>query len=81
MNSSPILVDYDGMYVPALNGKSSSEIGQPELSEPETECPAILARTCSRQLLGWVIAVSLLAISVDPKLWHTFKGGDDCFLP
>lgn len=78
VNSSPILVDYDGMYVPALNGKSSSEIGQPNYQNPRRS-----ARDFGPYLdnfSGWVIAVSLLAISVDPKLWHTFKGGDDCLL-
>jgi len=78
VNSSPILVDYDGMYVPALNGKASSEVGQPNYQNPRRS-----ARDFGPYLdnfSGWVIAVSLLAISVDPKLWHKFKGGDDCLL-
>ena len=78
VNSSPILVDYDGMYVPALNGKLSSEVGQPNYQNPRRS-----ARDFGPYLdnfSGWVIAVSLLAISNDPKLWHTFKGGDDCLL-
>jgi hypothetical protein len=78
LNSSPILVDYDGMYVPALNGKASSEVGQPNYQNPRRS-----ARDFGPYLdnfSGWVIAVSLLAISVDPKLWDTFKGGDDCLL-
>jgi len=78
VNSSPILVDYDGMYVPTLNGRASSEVGQPNYQNPRRS-----ARDFGPYLdnfSGWVIAVSLLAISVDPKLWHTFKGGDDCLL-
>jgi len=78
VNSSPILVDYDGMYVPALNGKASSEVGQPNYQNPRRG-----ARDFGPYLdnfSGWVIAVALLAITVDPKLWLTFKGGDDCLL-
>lgn len=79
VNSSPKLVDYDGMYVPALNGMISSEVGLPNYQSPKRT-----ARDFGPYLdnfSGWVIAVSLLALSVDPKLWQTFKGGvDDCLL-
>lgn len=77
-NSSPVLVDYDGMYVPALSGKTSSEVGQANYQNPRRS-----ARDFGPYLdnfSGWVIAVSLFALAVDPKLWHNFKGGDDCLL-
>jgi hypothetical protein len=78
INSSPKLVDYDGMYVPALSGKLSNELGQPNYQHPrraESEFGPNLDNFSS-----WVILVSLVALSVDPKLWQTFKGGDDCLL-
>lgn len=77
-NSAPVLVDYDGMYVPALSGKTSSEVGQVNYQNPRRS-----ARDFGPYLdnfSGWVIAVSLFALAVDPNLWHNFKGGDDCLL-
>jgi hypothetical protein len=78
VNSTPRLVDYDGMYVPALSGRTSAELGQPNYQNPR--------RTASDfgpyldNFSGWVIVLSLFALTVDPKLWQTFKGGDDCLL-
>ena len=78
VNGAPKLVDYDGMYVPALSGRVSNEIGQPNYQHPN--------RTASDfgpyldNFSGWVIQLSLVALSIDPKLWQTFKGGDDCLL-
>src|SRR5438445_2803652 len=34
VNGAPKLVDYDGMYVPALSGRVSNEIGQPNYQHP-----------------------------------------------
>jgi serine/threonine protein kinase len=79
VNSSPKLVDYDGMYVPALNGRASSEVGLPNYQSPK-RTPRDFGPYIDN-FSAWVIAVSLLALTVDPKLWQTFKGGvDDCLL-
>jgi len=78
VNSSPKLVDYDGMYVPSLNGKTSSEVGQPNYQNPRRTAHDF--GPYLDNFSGWVIAVSLLALSTDPKLWQTFKGGEDCLL-
>ncbi len=72
------LVDYDGMFVPALAGRETHEIGHRNYQHP--------ART--RQHFGpqldhfsaWVVYVSLLALSADPGLWQQFHGGDECLL-
>lgn len=78
VNSNLKLVDYDGMFVPALSGKLSTELGQPNYQHPhrtETDFGPYLDN-----FSGWVIYVSLVALSIYPSLWQTFRGGDDCLL-
>lgn len=72
------LVDYDGMFVPILRGQVSHEIGQPNYQHPNrTEIDFGLYID---NFSGWVIYVSLVALSIDPSLWARTKAGDDCFL-
>ncbi|MGA2387659.1 MAG: hypothetical protein ABSF97_01785 [Candidatus Sulfotelmatobacter sp.] len=78
IDSAPKLVDYDGMYVPALSGRLSSEVGQPNYQNPRRSAHDF--GPYLDNFSGWVIVLSLLALIVDPKLWQTFKGGDDCLL-
>jgi hypothetical protein len=78
VNSALKLVDYDGMFVPALAGKRSTELGQRNYQHPgrtEVDFGPYLDN-----FSGWVIYVSLVALSVYPNLWQTFGGGDDCLL-
>lgn len=78
VNSALKLVDYDGMFVPTLAGKRSSELGQPNYQHPrrtENDFGPYLDNFSS-----WVIYVSLVALSIYPNLWQTFRGGDDCLL-
>ncbi len=66
------LVDYDGMYVPGLDGMLSNEIGHPNYQHPirsEKDFGPYLDRFSE-----WIIYLSLKAISLDPSLWMTFKG-------
>jgi hypothetical protein len=78
VNSALKLVDYDGMFVPTLSGKRSTELGQPNYQHPRrTEIdfgPEL------DSFSGWVIYVSLVALSIYPNLWQAFRGGDDCLL-
>ena len=72
------LVDYDGMFVPALQGKVSDEIGHPNYQHPNrTENDFGLYID---NFSAWVIYVSLVAVSIDPSLWARTKAGDECFL-
>jgi len=70
-DGKPKLIDYDGMYVPALKGKVTHEIGQSNYQ---------LQRSKSDFGLGldnfsvWVIYLSLRALSVRPSLWKQFQG-------
>ncbi|MEJ5378524.1 MAG: hypothetical protein WHX93_18290 [bacterium] len=72
------LVDYDGMYVPALLGEGSHEVGHRNYQHPlRTEAdfgPHL------DNFSAWVVYVSLIALAVDPGLWRRFSGGDECLL-
>lgn len=72
------LVDYDGMYVPALAGRISRELGHRNFQHPRRS-----QRDFGPWLdhfSAWVVYVSLLALAADPGLWQRFKGGDECLL-
>lgn len=72
------LVDYDGMYVPALAGRASHELGHPNYQHP--------ARTgtdfgpATDRFSTWVVYLSLLAVGREPNLWSELNGGDECLL-
>ncbi len=72
------LIDYDGMFVPALNGRFSNEVGHRNYQHPQrTEFdfgPTI------DNFSAWVIYVSLIALSIDSGLWTQMKAGDECLL-
>ncbi|MDE6824316.1 MAG: leucine-rich repeat protein [Duncaniella sp.] len=66
-DGSLVLVDYDGMFVPAMKGEPAREAGSPDYRHPE--------RT-DRDFNGGiddfsiaVIALSLRAIALKPELW------------
>ncbi len=69
------LVDYDGMYVPGLNGMLSNEIGHPNYQHPirsEKDFGPYLDRFSE-----WIIYLSLKALSQNPSLWANLNGGDE----
>lgn len=62
------LVDYDGMYVPALDGLAGTERGHRNYQSPlrgNDDFGADLDR-----FSAWVIFLSLKAIAADPVLWN-----------
>ncbi|WP_234341591.1 hypothetical protein [Streptomyces sp. NRRL S-646] len=62
------LVDYDGMYVPALAGMGGTERGHRNYQSPmrgNDDFGAALDR-----FSAWVIYLSLKAIAADPALWN-----------
>jgi|SRR5579871_112704 len=72
------LVDYDGMYVPALEGSRGLEIGHRNYQHPqrtELDFGAYLDN-----FSAWLIYASLVALAVQPSLWGQLKGGDECLL-
>ncbi|WP_308637342.1 RIO1 family regulatory kinase/ATPase domain-containing protein [Paenibacillus silvisoli] len=73
-NDEIILIDYDGMYVPALQGMTSNELGHRNYQHPgRTEAhfgPYI------DYFSEWVIWISLAAVCADPSLWHSLGAGE-----
>ncbi|HEX2040832.1 MAG TPA: hypothetical protein VHF47_13995 [Acidimicrobiales bacterium] len=72
------LVDYDGMWVPELDGRPSNELGHRNYAHPQRTRddygPYLDA------FPSWVVYVSLAALSIDPLLWGRLDGGDECLL-
>ncbi len=72
------LVDYDALYVPALDGWQSPEVGHPNFQHPlrseRNFDPNI------DNFSAWLIHLSLLALSIDPELYRLAEGGDDSIL-
>lgn len=69
------LIDYDGMFVPALAGKTSHEVGHRNYQHPgrrETDFGSHLDN-----FSGWMIYLTLVALSVDPGLWGRFGRGEE----
>lgn len=72
------LVDYDGMFVPALSGAPAIEAGHPNYQHPgRANLPF---GPDLDNFSAWSIYVSLIALSIDPSLWSRLKAGDDCLL-
>ncbi|HEX6508624.1 MAG TPA: hypothetical protein VF221_13425, partial [Chloroflexota bacterium] len=72
------LVDYDCMFVPALRGKSSHELGHQNFQHPGRS-PSDFGPHLDR-FSAWVIYLSLHAVRTDPGLWQASGAGDECLL-
>lgn len=72
------LIDYDGMFVPQLDGLPTHEVGHRNFQHPK--------RTNSDYGIGldnfsaWVIYVSLVGFSLDKNLWAHARAGDESLL-
>jgi uncharacterized protein YjbI with pentapeptide repeats len=64
------LVDYDGMYVPALRGAPPLEIGHPNYQPPMRSLNDFGDRLDEFSFA--VISLSLRALATEPKLWNIF---------
>jgi hypothetical protein len=73
VNDAPVLVDYDGMCVPALApADPKKQLDQLEFGKPAYQHPARAAEKLGLHLdnfAAWVILVALRAIAADPKLY------------
>lgn len=63
-----VLVDYDGMYVPAFKGKSALEIGSPDFQNPNRSTSAFNRHIDDFSIT--LIALSLKAIALSPSLYE-----------
>jgi hypothetical protein len=69
------LIDYDGMWVPALKGKGSHEMGHPDYQSPQrTDKDFDLGVD---EFSGNIIQMSIRALSMKPELWKKYNNGDN----
>ncbi|WP_405633591.1 AarF/UbiB family protein [Streptomyces sp. NBC_00016] len=72
------LVDYDGLFVPALAGQPGNEIGHRNYQSPHRTLgnfgPAM------DNFSAWVIYASLIAVAADPALWPQLHDADGEYL-
>ena len=69
------LIDYDGMWVPPLDGETSHEVGHADY-----QCPLRTGRDFHRgidQFAGDVILIALRALARRPELWEKYDNGDN----
>ncbi len=72
------LVDYDGMFVPQMQGMQSEELGHPSYQHPGRDMTHFGPDLDN--FSAWVIFVSLQSLALDPSLYETLSVGDDCLL-
>ncbi|HEY9793728.1 MAG TPA: DUF3592 domain-containing protein [Candidatus Obscuribacterales bacterium] len=77
-NDELFLVDYDGMYVPAMDGWRSNELGHRNYQHPKRTADDF--GPFLDNFSSWVIYTSLKALSIDPTLYEQLGAGDDCLL-
>lgn len=69
------LIDYDGMFVPALSGRPSAELGHPAYQHPLRDRshfgPAL------DRFSALVIFATLRILCAAPDLWYRFHNGDN----
>jgi hypothetical protein len=69
------LVDYDTVYVPALEGRASTEVGHRNYQHPD-RTDADFGPTLDR-FAGLVIYTALRACAVRPELWMQYDTGEN----
>ena len=77
-NNNLKIIDYDGMFVPALKGRTSHEMGHRNYQSPH-RTPQHFDLYLDN-FSAWVIYISLLALSLAPALWGQTKAGDENLL-
>ncbi|MCD8237522.1 MAG: leucine-rich repeat protein [Prevotellaceae bacterium] len=73
-----VLVDYDGMFVPAMQGQRASELGTPDFRHPLRTAEQFDARIDDFSIAA--IALSLKAIAARPSLWADYHSQDRLLL-
>lgn len=73
-DGSMVLVDYDGMYVPAMNGQKSRELGSPDFRHPFRTEEYFNEHIDNFPLVS--ILLSLIAISRYPRLLEEYGAID-----
>ena len=69
------LIDYDGMWVPALEGQGSNEVGHPDFQNPRrTQRDFHLDID---EFSATVIQIAITALRRDKSLWEKYNNGDN----
>lgn len=71
-DGSIVLVDYDGMYVPAMKGQKTRELGSPNYRHPERTMDDFDRHIDDFPLV--IISLSLKAIALEPDLFNNSTG-------
>ena len=69
-----VLVDYDGIYVPAMKGQKAREIGSPGFRHPSRTVDVYDEHIDDFSIAS--IALALKAIALKSVLWNEFGGND-----
>lgn len=69
------LIDYDGMFVPSLNGLRSHETGHPSYQHPKRS--SFDFGIYIDNFAALAIYISIQALSKQPDLWNQFNNGDN----
>ena len=69
------LVDYDGMWVPALAGTASLETGHPNYQNPHRAAGDLDETTDA--FAGELVAIALRALEIEPDLWTHHDNGEN----
>ena len=78
-NGSVSLVDYDGMFVPALKGLKATENGHDHFQHPNRNLDSYSSNLDNFSVL--VIYLSILAVSYDKTFWAKYNKNDqDCLI-
>lgn len=80
VNDEIMLVDYDGMYVPALNGRRPCVVGQPNFQHPGRISEGAYFGPYQDDFSAIAIYISLLALQYDPTLYHRYENGGNSLL-
>lgn len=77
-DGSLVLVDYDGMFVPALQDENANELGSPDFRHPLRTEASFNEHIDDFAIAS--IALSLKAISLQPSLYNQFATADRLLL-
>ncbi len=69
------LIDYDGMWVPELEGEDANETGHPDFQDPRRT-----QKTFNADIDAFsdaVIQIAIDALRMDPSLWERYNNGDN----
>ncbi|MHC4077629.1 MAG: protein kinase family protein, partial [Planctomycetota bacterium] len=69
------LIDYDGMFVPALNGQESHETGHADYQSPLRSAKDFHGEIDT--FSGIVIRVAIRALTSEPELWKQYDNGEN----